>query len=212
MLGRRPLDSRTRVAYAGLILALSDGPEALRLAAFHARRAAELAPVTLTVTRPAVLVLAHAGEAEAARDLVREMFGYEPEAAAALLAEVLATEGHEQVPSTIPEDPRAWMAWYRHLNASGQQETARRALAGSPAGSRGTSLSRAGDGGLAGARDPPAPGPPADRRARGPVPLARTQPPCRGQGRRRRGPARRRRGTAARFRCGLAAHPGRGYL
>ena len=44
-LGRRPLDSGTRVAYAGLLLGLSSSVEQTRAAAFHARRASELAPV-----------------------------------------------------------------------------------------------------------------------------------------------------------------------
>ena len=53
--GRRPLESRTRVVYASLVLALSTNQDEMQLAGFHAGRAAELSPVTVSVVRAATL-------------------------------------------------------------------------------------------------------------------------------------------------------------
>jgi tetratricopeptide (TPR) repeat protein len=120
-LGRRPLDARTRVVYASLLLGLSSSAEDLQLAAFHAGRAAELAPVTVSVVRPAALVLAHAGKTAEALALVRDMFGYEPDRAAALLADLRSRILGVAPDEGIPETSEAWMAWVRQLRQEGRE-------------------------------------------------------------------------------------------
>jgi hypothetical protein len=114
-LGRRPLDARSRVVYASLLLGLSSSEDDIRLAAFHAGRAAELAPVTLSVVRPAALVLAHTRNLERSLELVRSMFGYEPGRAAAVLAEIEARVLGVTPEDGIPPTADAWMAWVRQL-------------------------------------------------------------------------------------------------
>jgi tetratricopeptide (TPR) repeat protein len=124
-LGWRPLESKTRVVYASLILGLATSLDDLRLAAFHAGRAAELAPVTASVVRAAALVLAHAGETARALDLIRTMFGYEPARAATTLAEIESLVLGVSAEQGIPDAPEAWMAWSRRLAQSGREDEAR---------------------------------------------------------------------------------------
>ena len=120
-LTRRPLDSRTRVVYASLLLGLARRVEETGIAAFHARRAAELAPVTVPVARSAALVLARTGHAEEASALIREMFGYDPRRAAKLLARVDRLLLGGAIDSGLPEEPRAWLSWVAQLRESGRR-------------------------------------------------------------------------------------------
>lgn len=114
VVGRRPLDSRARVAYAGLLLARSRKVDDTRAAAFHARRAALLAPVTVPVVRSATLVLARTKDTHEALSLIRSMFAYDPGAAARLLARVEPLLG-TGVDSGLPDRPEAWLAWSSQL-------------------------------------------------------------------------------------------------
>ena len=57
-LGRRPLDSRTRAVYAGLLLDLCRRLDDARAASFHASRAAALAPVSVGIVAASARVLA----------------------------------------------------------------------------------------------------------------------------------------------------------
>jgi len=114
-LGWRPLESRTRVVYASLVLALSARAEDAQLAGFQAARAAELSPVTVSVVHAAVLVLSHTGELDHALALVRGMFGYDARRAARLLAQVDSLGLVASVDGAVPETAEAWMAWSRQL-------------------------------------------------------------------------------------------------
>lgn len=114
-LGWRPLESRTRVVYASLVLALSARAEDAQLAGFQAARAAELSPVTVSVVHAAVLVLSHTGELDHALALVRGMFGYDARRAARLLAQVDSLVLVASVDGAVPETAEAWMAWSRQL-------------------------------------------------------------------------------------------------
>ena len=126
-LARQPLDARTRVLYAGLLLELAGNLDEARAAAFHASRAATLAPVTVPVVRAAATVLARCGEQEEALTRVREMFGYEPESAAHLLIslepflppEALSRGAPE---GAIPFQPASWLAWSRELRSRGRTD------------------------------------------------------------------------------------------
>jgi tetratricopeptide (TPR) repeat protein len=119
-LSRRPLDSKTRIAYAGLLLGLSRQLRDADVAAFHARRAADLAPATLSVVRPAIAILAHTGRVEDAVALVRSIFAFEPDRAAASLAEI---EAHlSALDQALPEEPDAWFAWQELLRSRGRAE------------------------------------------------------------------------------------------
>jgi tetratricopeptide (TPR) repeat protein len=112
---RRPLDSKTRVVYSSLLLALSRRLEDLNAPSFHAALAAELAPVTVPVVNPAAQVLIHAGRAELGIALVRYMFGYDGPAAAKLLWQVKVLLTDAQLREALGENPGAWHAWYRQL-------------------------------------------------------------------------------------------------
>jgi len=114
-LGWRPLESKTRVVYASLVLGLATQREDLRLAAFHAGRAADLAPVTVPVVRAAALVLAQTGDLDRALGLVRRMFGYEPGRAAVTLSQIESLVLGVRLEQAIPDDPDAWLAWSRRL-------------------------------------------------------------------------------------------------
>lgn len=126
--GRRPLDAATHVVYASLLLELAASPEERRAAAFHASRAAALAPVTVPVVETAARVLARAGEPGKALDLARSMFDYDPTAAARLAASLEALPGGESVAAAIPRTPAARAAWIGRLRASGRQAEAQDAL------------------------------------------------------------------------------------
>jgi tetratricopeptide (TPR) repeat protein len=121
VMGLRPLDSRTRVVYASLLLSLGGSPSDLAAAAFHARVAVSLSPVTVPIVRVAALVLASSGSVEEALPLIREMFEYDPKSAAALLARAESLLRPEQVQLALPEHPEAWLAWASELHRQGRQ-------------------------------------------------------------------------------------------
>ncbi len=123
-LGWRPLESRTRVVYASLILALSTRVEEMRLAGFHAGRAAQLSPVTVSVVRAATLVLAHTGQLDDAVALVRHMFDYDARRAVALLAQVQALVLVLPLDEAIPQRAEAWTVWAEQLSRDGRNEEA----------------------------------------------------------------------------------------
>ena len=123
-LGRRPLDNETRVAYASLVLGLSRTMDELRVAAFHARLAARLAPVTVPVIRGAALALVRTGDADEAVVLIHDMFGYDPGAAARLLIRCEPLLYKSQVEGAIAETPRAWAAWARQIRLEGRTSEA----------------------------------------------------------------------------------------
>jgi hypothetical protein len=87
-LGWRPLESKTRVIYASLVLGLATRLDDMRLAEFHAGRASELSPVTVSIVRASALVLANTGDPDRALRLVRRMFGYDAPRAAKTLAQI----------------------------------------------------------------------------------------------------------------------------
>jgi tetratricopeptide (TPR) repeat protein len=116
-LGWRPLETRTRVAYASLVLGLGTRREDLALAAFHAGRAADLAPVTVPVVRGAALVLAQAGERDRALSLVRQMFDYDPGRAALTLSQIESFTVGLHPQDVLPDRPEAWMAWWGLLRS-----------------------------------------------------------------------------------------------
>lgn len=121
---REPLDTRTRVVYAGLLLGLGREIADLRAAVFHARTAAELSPVTVPVVSAAALVLGRANEATDAATLVRKMFGYDPEAAADLLSALDPFLYPEQTEAALPPAPDSWLSWSRQLRSRGRGEEA----------------------------------------------------------------------------------------
>lgn len=119
-----PLDARTRVNYAALLLSLSFSLDDTRASSFHARVAAEQSPVTVPVVRTAALALIRSGDAEAALELIRAMFDYAPDAAARLL---LAAEPMLPPPSMergLPRQPDAWLSWIRQLRRIGREADA----------------------------------------------------------------------------------------
>jgi tetratricopeptide (TPR) repeat protein len=124
-LGARPLDGRTRVAYASFLLELAEADDDLPAATFHARRAAAMAPVTVPVVRAASLVLARANAPAEALSLAREMFAYDPDDAAALLALIEPDVGEGSAANGVPDSPEAWIAWPRRLSRSGREDEAR---------------------------------------------------------------------------------------
>ena len=125
-LGRDPMNARARTAYAGLLLGCARSPAQYEAAAFHARRAATLAPVTVPVVRGASVVLAGCGDLRAARGLVRSLFTYAPAAAADHLLQVEPLLG--DAAGVVPERPHAWLAWSRRLRREGREEEADEAL------------------------------------------------------------------------------------
>lgn len=123
--GRSPLDAATRALYAGLLLEMAASRDDARAAVFHARRSAQLAPVTVPVLRLTATVLARCGEREAAASLIRSMFGYEPRRAAGLLGalEPFLPAGaldRESTEGAIPPLARAWVAWSSELAERGR--------------------------------------------------------------------------------------------
>jgi tetratricopeptide (TPR) repeat protein len=125
-MGQRPLDARTRVLYAALLLEMASGHDDCKAAAFHAGRSSELAPVTVWVIRAATLVLTRCGETDGASSLIRDMFGYEPESAADLLIAAEPFLDRARVERAVPPSPAAWLAWSRQLRAEGRSEEADR--------------------------------------------------------------------------------------
>lgn len=118
-LARSPLDSRTRAVYASLLTGLSRRMEDCKAASFHARRAAELAPVTVSVVRATALVLAHCGETDRALELTRDIFTYDAPAAALTLSQ-LAPLVDRPIDAGIPATPAAWLAWAHQLLHDGR--------------------------------------------------------------------------------------------
>jgi len=123
-IGQRPLDARTRALYSALLLEMSMGPQDGPAPAFHAARAAELAPVTVPVVRAAALVLARSGRPDAAGRIVAEMFGYDAESAAGLLSTLETFLDPDRIQQAIPADPVAWLAWSRELADRGRTDDA----------------------------------------------------------------------------------------
>ncbi len=119
---RSPLDSKTRVTYAGLLLGVSRRLEDTRAAAFHAGRAAELAPVTLSVVGASARVLQRTGESERALELIRSVFEFDPRAAARLLSEIEPTLPATPVERGLPPTPEAWLAWSVRLHELGRTD------------------------------------------------------------------------------------------
>ncbi len=114
-LGRRPLDSRTRVAYASLLLSVTQHIDDTLAAASHAALAARLSPVTVPVVKIAAIVLARSRSRDDAAELVRAMFAYDPGAAAELLSRLESLLYAAQLERGLPDDPDAWLAWSRQL-------------------------------------------------------------------------------------------------
>jgi tetratricopeptide (TPR) repeat protein len=125
-IGQRPLDARTRALYSALLLEMAMGPQDGPAPAFHARRAADLAPVTVPVVRAAALVLARSGEPDQASRLVREMFGYDAVSAARLLTALEPFIEPVGVEAAIPADPDAWLAWALQIRDQGRVDDADR--------------------------------------------------------------------------------------
>jgi hypothetical protein len=119
-IGQRPLDARTRALYSALLLEMSMGPQDGPAAAFHAARAAALAPVTVPVVRASALVLARSGRPEEVVRLVADMFGYDAGSAAGLLSTLETFLDPERISQAIPADPVAWLAWSRELADGGR--------------------------------------------------------------------------------------------
>jgi tetratricopeptide (TPR) repeat protein len=123
-LARRPLDSRTRVAYAAVLAGLATTTRDLEAAAFHARAAASLAPVTVPVVRGAVLVLVRSGSIEPALESLRGMFSYDAPAAARLLLEIEPLVPAGRAADVPVASPTALLAWSRVLDQAGRREEA----------------------------------------------------------------------------------------
>lgn len=124
-LARRPLDAYTRAIYASLLLGVSREPDHTRAAEFHAARASELAPVTVPVIRYAAHVLVRTGDIDRALELIREMFRYDPTAAARLLSEVEPLLPPDRLAGAIPDDPDAWIEWIARLRDADRPDLAR---------------------------------------------------------------------------------------
>lgn len=124
VLGRRPLDSMTRAVYSSLLLTMSRNVDDVDAAVYQARRAAELAPVTIPVLRTAVLVLAHTQNGAEAAALVRGVFDYEPSAAARWLERIEPLLVDPPAEAAIPDDPEAWLAWSVKLDLAKRHDEA----------------------------------------------------------------------------------------
>lgn len=119
-----PLDWRARLAYSSLLLGLATHVEETAAAAFHARRAASLAPVTVPAVRTAALILARTGDTGDALGLVRPMFAYDPGAAAELLLRLEPFVPQARLGRGLAETPGAWHAWAVHLARAGRSAEA----------------------------------------------------------------------------------------
>lgn len=113
--GISPLDSRTRSVYSAVLLALSRTLEQTQAAAFHARLAAELAPVTTSVVRRSIRVLLGTGDFESARVWNRRLFEFDPAQAADMLIVLSPGLTEDEIEEFLPETPEAWLAWSREL-------------------------------------------------------------------------------------------------
>jgi tetratricopeptide (TPR) repeat protein len=127
-LERRPLDGRTRVAYAAALTGLATSTRDLEAASFHARTAARLAPVTVPVQRGAILVLVRAGGTETALERLEAMFRYDSDAAARLLLEIEPLLPKNAASRVVVASPAARLAWSRTLVQAGRREEADRLL------------------------------------------------------------------------------------
>lgn len=124
-LGRRPLDSETRVQYAALLQAMTRSPADTRAAAFHARAAADLSPVTFPVVELAALILARSGDRAESLALLRGAFEYEPAAAAELLLRMETRYlGGVVAEEALADTPGAWSAWARILARNERRDEA----------------------------------------------------------------------------------------
>ncbi|MCP3979793.1 MAG: hypothetical protein GY716_10765 [bacterium] len=112
---QRPLNARARVDYAALILAVAADIEESSAAAFHARIAAKLSPVTVPVVRRSAIVLARCRDVDHAQAITRRMFGYDPDAAARLLSQLEPLLYDAELHDAIPDNASAWMAWCLQL-------------------------------------------------------------------------------------------------
>jgi len=121
-LGRAPLDSRTRGAYSALVLFGGVGPAAMEAASFHALLAAEYAPVTVPVVRRAAFVLVESRRYDEALDLVRDMYGYDAEAASGVLATLRPFVDPDRLRNGLPDAPDAWRSWADRLARDGRPE------------------------------------------------------------------------------------------
>jgi tetratricopeptide (TPR) repeat protein len=121
---RRPLAGQSRVAYATLVLGVSRSIDELEIAAFHARLAASLSPVTVPVVRGAALVLIQSGHPDECMALIRRMFDYAPAAAARLLDLTAPLLSEAQIDEAVDDTPQAWIAWARQLRLTGRAELA----------------------------------------------------------------------------------------
>ncbi len=128
-LGSRPLDGRTRVAYAAVLAGLAKSTRDLEAAAFHADLAARNAPVTVPVIRGAVLVLVRAQQLDRALEWLRGMFRYDAPAAARLLLEIEPLVPAERLGQAVEESGDACLAWTRTLRGAGRYADADAALA-----------------------------------------------------------------------------------
>jgi len=123
-LARTPLDAETRVIYSSLLLGVSRSVAETEAAAFHAVRAAELAPVTVPVQQQAVQVLARCGQLDHALQLTRKTFLFDPDAGAGILERLLPICGQDRATEGIPDTAAAWLAWSRTLERVGRREEA----------------------------------------------------------------------------------------
>jgi Flp pilus assembly protein TadD len=123
-IGRRPLAARTRSIYAVMLLGVSRGPDDLAAPLFHAARAAASAPVTVPVVRDAANVLVRGGRPSDGLRLTREMFGYDPDAAARLLGELEPFLSAEETSAAIPDVPTSWLARFRALRGADRKSEA----------------------------------------------------------------------------------------
>ena len=123
-IARRPLDTKTRVAFSKATLGVARTTDDLEVAAFHARLAARLTPVTVPVVRGAALVLLNTGHTDESLALIRAMFEYDAGAASRLLALAEPLVARRQVEQAVAETPEAWREWARQLRQLGRGEEA----------------------------------------------------------------------------------------
>jgi len=123
-IAHRPLDTKTRVAFSTAMLGVARTIDDLEVAAFHARLAARLTPVTVPVVRGSAIVLLNTGHSDESLALIRAMFGYDPGAASRLLALSEPLLLPNQVEQGVADAPEAWQAWARQLRQIGRAEEA----------------------------------------------------------------------------------------
>jgi tetratricopeptide (TPR) repeat protein len=123
-IGWAPVDAWTRAVYASLLLDLADSPQETHAARFHAEHAVALAPVTVPVVHGAALVLARSGRSDRSVAWTREMFDYDPPAAARLLLSLEPLLESAAIRDALPPRPAAWLAWAIELRRAGRPEDA----------------------------------------------------------------------------------------